>query len=183
MVGDHSDSLTAPPAPAPPPVPLVEAPVEGPAEEPVELLVKPAIEAPAELPAELAPRLVVVTVTEAAVVVLTVGLLAITAVVKAVGCRITHSGSDTRRDRGTERITPGDGGGGGSVVWSAVLIRAVVNAVVELRLRAETAIVAGAAAKSTGLGKHVGIACFLGDCQNHAASLACIARSSSLEPG
>lgn len=94
---------------------------------------------------------------------------------------ITHSGSHARGDCGTESITPGDSRGCGVVVWDTVLVRAVMDAVVELGLVAEAVVVAVTAAKGTGLGKHVGIACFLDDCQHHAASLG--VRLMVLEPG
>ena len=109
---------------------------------------------------ELPTRLVLVTVVEAAVVVWQSMVSSRTAV-KAVSVRITHSDSHTSAL--TVLSAPGHGSGSGIVVWSAMLVRTVMNAELELGLGAEALGIAGATAKGGPLAEHVGGTCFLAE--------------------
>ena len=77
----------------------------------------------------------------------------------------TYSSDEARRDRGTDAIAPRHDAGSGVVVRSAVLVRAVVEAVMERRLGAKAVDVSTAAAESSRLSKHVGGTRFLASCQ------------------
>lgn len=77
---------------------------------------------------------------------------------------ITYSGGHAARgskDGGAERVAPVDTCGSGIVVWSAILVRTVMNAVLEVGLGASALEVSGAAAQLGSLGNHVVGACFL----------------------
>lgn len=89
------------------------------------------------------------------------------AVATAVVVRTAYSSGQTRGGSETSRITPVDSSSSGIVVRGAMLVRAVMNAVVELGLGANALHVAATAAKGAGLAKHVGGTCFLNRCQNH----------------
>lgn len=142
-------SLTAPPAPAPP-----------------------------DSPVELEPRLVVVTVTEATVEVFRRVLL-VHDHYHVIAIQTTYGGSQAGTSgRRTIRGTPVDGLASGTVVWSAMLVRTVMDAELEPVLAAEAVEVTGAgAAKGLGLTKHVLGACFLGEVRITASSTSSIAPS------
>jgi hypothetical protein len=75
----------------------------------------------------------------------------------------TYSSSQTGGDSRTDGITPGDGTGSGIVVWGAMLVRAVMDAELEVGFRAEAVNgTLSSATEGASLAEHVGSACFLG---------------------